>query len=55
MTDDKVGKVKKDQVDLIVKYILKKIGYCHHEPLRDCSRCISKWIREAIKKSEPAK
>jgi hypothetical protein len=44
--------VKNDKVDLIVKYILKKIGYCPHESLRDCGKCIGKWIREAIRKSE---
>ena len=47
--------MKKDQVGLIVKYILQKIGYCHHQPLRDCGKCIGKWIREAIRKSEAAK
>lgn len=44
--------MKNDKVDLIVKYILKKIGYCPHESLRDCGKCIGKWIREAIRKSE---
>ncbi len=44
--------MKKYQVDFVVKYILKKIGYCHHEPLRDCGKCIEKWIREGIRKSE---
>lgn len=47
--------MKKGQVARIVKYILSKIGYCQHDPLRDCKKCIGKWIRDGIKKSESAK
>jgi len=55
------GEVKKGQVARIVKYILSKIGYCRHDPprgigpFRDCKKCIGKWIRDGIKKSESAK
>ena len=39
------------QINKIVRLVLKEIGYCDHSQYADCGRCVSRWIRNAIKKT----
>ena len=47
--------MKKRQILRIVRYFISRSGYCDHRPLGDCGRCVGRWIREAIRKSETTK
>lgn len=42
-------KISKREINEIVRYVLNQQGNCGHDALSDCPRCMSRWIREAIR------